>query len=110
MNVSGNGMVFRNEHEKNGDTWYSYAVGISSKDREGNWVSATMPIRFKKGIEVADRTRINITNGFFSVRAYEKEGQTRKIIEIMCLEYEEVMSGSNMPEGFTSLQDEDIPF
>lgn len=108
MNVTGTGMVFKNEHTTNGETWYSYAIGISSKDMDGNYISSTMPVRFKKGVALDDRTRIEITNGFIRVKGYEKEGKTRKLLEIMVLDFDIVKQGN--PDGFTSLQDEDIPF
>ena len=112
MNVTGTGMVFKNEHETNGERWYTYNIGITSKNYSGEYVSTTMPIRFKKGVELSDRARIDIKSGFLTVRAYEKDGQTRKVVEIMCLEYDTVLGASaeSAPIGFAPLQDEDIPF
>ena len=112
MNVTGTGMVFKNEHITNGESWYSYNISITSKNYSGDFVSTTMPIRFKKGIELSDRARIDIKNGFLSVREYTKDGDKRKVIEIMCLDFETVKGASaeRPPEGFASLQDEDIPF
>lgn len=112
MNVSGTGMVFKNEHVTNGETWYSYNIGIASKNYSGDYVSTTMPIRFKKGIELTDRARIDIKNGFLRVREYDKDGEKRKITEIMCLDFDLVIGSAAdvAPEGYAALQDEDIPF
>lgn len=112
MNVLGTGLVFKNEHTTNGEKWYSYNISISSKDYSGEYVSTTMPIKFKKGIELTDRARIDIKNGFLRVREYDKDGEKRKIVEIMCLDFDTILGSTAeaAPDGYASLQDEDIPF
>ena len=108
MNVTGTGMVFRNEHETNGETWYSYNISVSSKKLDGEYVSTSVPIRFKKGVMVENKTRIDIKKGFLTVREYTKDGDKKKILEIMCMEFGTVTKQED--SGFMPLQDEDIPF
>lgn len=105
MGVNVKGMVFRNEHETNGETWYSYSISVSSKSKEGEWINKSVPIRFRKGVQIPDRTRIDITDGWPIVIPY-KDGN---IVGFFANEYE-VIDKTKEPEGFSQLVDEDIPF
>ena len=97
------GMVFKNEHETNGEKWYSYNLSISSKNQNDEWESASMPIRFKKGITPPEnRTRISITDGWLKPYKF-KDGF---VVGIFCKEYETV----GEPSGFTAIVDDDVPF
>ena len=100
-------MVFKNEHETNGETWYSYAISVSSKKQDGTWISASMPIRFRKGTTLYNRTRIEITEGWPIVI----EMKDRKVVGLFANEFE-ILDGA-APEKqteFSELQKDDIPF
>lgn len=49
-------MIFRRENQ--GHTFYS--IGISRKDRNGNYINGYIDCRFKKGIELENQTKIYI--------------------------------------------------
>ena len=41
-----------------------YSTRISKKDKEGNYQNAFIPVQFKKDINVEDRSKIKILNGW----------------------------------------------
>lgn len=99
------GMVFRNEHETNGEKWYSYNLSISSKNQNDEWESGSMPVRFKKDITPPEnRTRIKITDGWLKPYKF-KDGF---VVGWFVKEYEVI--GDAEPSGYTALVDDDIPF
>ena len=102
------GLVFKNEHESNGDRWYSYNLSVSNKNMNGDWQSASIPIRFRKGIELVNKTRIEVTEGWLTVINYKD----RNVVGIFANAFD-VLEGASAEykrDGFAQLQDEDIPF
>lgn len=63
--------VFR--HDKNGHTFYS--VAVSRKNSEGDTIFGYKLVQFKKGVELADRTKIDIRNGWETFYV-NKDGET----------------------------------
>lgn len=61
-------MVFKREYE--GRTFYS--LGLSKKDRDGNYINGYMSCRFKNGVEVADKTKIYIKNAWLDFYLKDK--------------------------------------
>ena len=61
-------MVFKREYE--GKTYYS--VGLSKKDRDGNYVNGYMSCRFKNGVEVADKTKVYLKNAWLDFYLKDK--------------------------------------
>lgn len=57
---TGPATVFR--HDKNGRTFYS--IPVSRKNSEGETEFAYKLVQFKKGVDLADRTKIEIRNGW----------------------------------------------
>ena len=49
---------------KNNKPYTTYAMMVSSKDMEGNWVSGFLNCRFKKGVEVNNKAKIKIAKAF----------------------------------------------
>lgn len=91
--------VYRND---NGN-YPRYSIGISSKNKDGDWVMGYMECKFKKGVELQDRDEIKINNSFFIVEEY----QDKKYIKIMVTDFSPV--GDNfmeVPDG----ADLTIPF
>ena len=68
---TGPATVFR--HDKNGHTFYS--VAVSRKNSEGETIFGYKLVQFKKGVELADRTRIDIRNGWETFYV-NKDGET----------------------------------
>lgn len=57
-------MIFAKDREYNGNTFRVYSTGISSKSQDGTYNNAYMPVKFRKGIEIADRQLINILSAW----------------------------------------------
>ena len=109
MQVSGQTMIFRDEHDSLNGKWYSYSAGISSKRQDGTYVNAYMPVRFRKGVVVENKAKINVKDGFFTVREYESKGEKKKVIELMVLNFDDVAQDKN-ETGFSALSMDDVPF
>lgn len=106
--VSGRGRVFVKEHGE----WKSYTLGISSKKPDGTWVSAYQPIRFKKGIEVENKTDIEY-KGFATAKEWTVDGKNRNYVIWQILEFRKAgddMASPSIDEEYTKLTNDDIPF
>jgi hypothetical protein len=105
--VEPRGMVFKNEHETNGEKWYSYNFSVSAKNQNGEWESASVPIRFVKTIVKPDnKTRVILRDWWLKPMKF-KDGYT---MGIFCKDYEVVGEPTDDVQGFTAIVDEDIPF
>ena len=111
MRISGETVIFRNAHEGKDGTWYTYATGVSSKRQDGTYANAYMDVRFRKGVVVENKTKIDITDAFFTVREYAVNGETKKKIELMILDFK-IIDGLNAAEQehFSALNYDDVPF
>lgn len=58
MKISGETMIFKNDR--------GYSTTISNKKEDGSYENMFIPVNFKKGIEVPNKTKINVINGFLS--------------------------------------------
>lgn len=108
-NISGRWRLFANEHEG----WTSYKVGISSKNKDGKWVNAYQPVRFKKGEEPKTHEPIDILieKGFPTAAERTVDGQNRNYVLWQILEYSIISKEPEfVSEGFTALDSGDIPF
>lgn len=103
-------MVFANEKEKQDGTKYTlYSIGVSSKDANKNWVNGFLNVRFKKGVEVANKTKIKINNAFPVVT---KSGD-KTYVSFMITDFDNLSEGTNSDEGWvdmSNIKEEDLPF
>lgn len=67
---TGSATVFR--HDKEGRTYYS--VAVSRRNSNGDTIFGYKPIQFKRGVEVADRVRIDIQKAWETFYL-DKEGK-----------------------------------
>ena len=113
--------VYANERQTQNGTFKTYSIGVSSKDKEGNWVNGFLPCNFRKGTEIANKSKINISNSFPTVRKYtDKSGTERTEIGIFVLDYEVVEGGQPQPTAASNdndwlnipdnLDDSSLPF
>ena len=86
MNITNNYAVtiFRNDNEYG--TFYK--VGLSKKDKEGNYINGYKDVRFKKGVELADKTKIYIKKAWLDFYIKDK----RTIDYIFISEFETLES------------------
>lgn len=61
-------MIFKNIN--GGKTYYS--IGLSRKDADGNYVNGYMTCKFKKDVELEDKTKIYIKNAFLTFYVKDK--------------------------------------
>ena len=102
-------MVFANEKEGANGKYTLYSIGVSSKDTNGGWVNGFLNVRFKKGVEVANKTKIKINNAFPVVT---KSGD-KTYVSFMITDFDNLSEGTNSDEGWVNLsniKEEDLPF
>ena len=109
-------IIFRKDKQtSNGGKFATYCMGISSKDKDGNWVNGFLDVVFKIGVEVNNKAKINIKNAFPTVSKYNE----KTYIKWMILEFDVVDNGEvpqqaptpsenwmNIPDGI----DNSLPF
>lgn len=109
-------MIFKREYQ--GKEFYS--VGLSKKDRNGNYINGYMTCSFKKGVSVPDKTKIYIkkawvdfylkekeTKPFIFISEFETIGQT---IDRIHKENEEEYIKENFGTSITAEELDDLPF
>lgn len=85
--------VIRKDREtKNGGKFATYSLMVSSKDMDGNWVNGFIDCQFKKGVEIANKTKIQINNAFYVVNEYNGNKYTK----IMILDYQVLEEGEQV--------------
>lgn len=76
MNVSGEIMIFKNE--------YGFSTSISRKNQNGEYEKMYLSVQLPKGVELENKTKINITKGFLS---FYKNKQGLPQIKVVVMEY-----------------------
>lgn len=105
-------VVRQDKTSSNGKAYTQYSLMVSSKNTEGAWVSGFIDCQFKKGVEVANKTKININNSFYTVNEYNG----KKYIKLFVLDFEVAEPGeapqTTSGEGFVDLPGdfEELPF
>lgn len=99
MNIKENEevMIFKNQDR--------YAIGMSKKDRNNQWYNGYFRCRFRKGVEVENKTKIKIKKAFISFYLNEK----MTIPYIMIVDFEKVEDKDN----YVDLENDDnyeLPF
>ena len=111
--------VYVNERQTQNGSFKTYSIGVSSKDKDGNWVNGFLPCNFRKGTDIANKSKITISNSFPTVRKYtDKTGTERTEIGIFVLDFEVVEGGQPAPApsgdmGFVNIPDgldTELPF
>lgn len=113
MRISGETTIFRNAHEGRDGVWYTYATGVSSKRQDGTYANAYLDVRFRKGVIVENKTKIDIKDAFLTVREFVVNGETKKKIELMILDFDiigDYVGRSEEQEHFSALNYDDVPF
>lgn len=76
MNISGEIMIFKNE--------YGFSTSISRKNQDGEYEKMYLSVQLPRGVELENKTKINITKGFLS---FYKNKQGLPQIKIVVMEY-----------------------
>lgn len=62
-------MIFKREQEGRA----SYSIGLSKKREDGTYENGYMPVRFRKGTELKDKTKIKIKEAWLDFFKIEKK-------------------------------------
>ena len=94
-------IIFKNDKD-------FYSIGMSRKDRNNEVYYGYFPCQFKKGINVANKTRIKLKNAFISF--YLKDNETKAYI--MICDYEEAQSKQDYAKlkGDVEIDERELPF
>ena len=96
MRITGETMIFKNEKGM-------YNTTISNKKEDGTYENMRISVNFRKGVEIEDKTKINIKDGFLSFWK-NKDGLPQ--VKLVIMDFEEVNT-----DGFQISNDEsDLPF
>lgn len=79
-------MVFRNEYKGKP----SYSIGLSKKDKDGNYTNGYIKANFKEGTEINNKARIKINSAFLS---FYKDDKDKTIPTIYVSDFEIVEDG-----------------
>lgn len=74
MNITGETLIFRNE--------FGYSTSISRKNQDGEYEKMYLSVQLPKGVELENKTKINITKGFLSFYN-DKNGLSKPKIVVM---------------------------
>lgn len=88
MNIVGKCTVFSKEVARpDGTVWIQHTISISKKINE-EWKNVYIPANFRKDVKVADRSKINVNNGWldFYINKDNKSVLTAFISEFELLE------------------------
>ena len=101
-------MVFANEKEGANGKYTLYSIGVSSKNTNGGYNSGYINVRFKKGVEVANKSKIKINNAFYVVN---KSGD-KSYVSLMITDFDNMSENANS-DGFVDMndiKDDELPF
>ena len=92
----------------------SYSIGMSKKRQDGTWLNWYKQAKFKKGTDLPDKTKINVTRAWMDCDE-GKDGKKYEYIFIGDFEIESIRVNDDpkIPEGmYAALDDDqmDIPF
>ncbi len=99
MKITGETMIFKNDK--------GYSTSISSKKEDGSYENMFIAVNFKKGVEVENKTKINITDGFLSFYK-TKDGLAKPKIVVM--EYEIANDTTTQATDFELDSQDQLPF
>ena len=89
---------------QSGKAYTMYSLMYSFKNASEEWKNIFVDAQFRKGTDLANKTKINITNAFMTGSEYN--GNTKP--KIFVLDYE-VVEGGNQPAPAPSNDFMDIP-
>lgn len=96
-----------------------YSIGVSKKNKDGSYENAYIKIEFNKGVELEDKTLIDIKKSWLSFYNWEYEDKKGTTFLVRCSDFEKVDNDlydnlsinteSNIDEQF-GISESDLPF
>lgn len=113
-------MIFRNEYEGK----VSYKIGLSKKNKDGQYDKGYMPVRFKQDVELNNQTRILIKEAWLSFNTHDKKTYPYIFISEFDIVEDERKNGTNEVNPYEDMKtkvesdfgeqiqitDQDLPF
>ena len=103
VSASGETMIFRNEYQ--GKSFYS--TSLSKKLADGTWENGNIGVQFRKDVEMHNKTKINVKEGFLTF--YKTKDEKPKAVHYLFVLDFDVVDGQ-VPAGFTEIPDDETPF
>lgn len=97
MNISGKTIIFKSE--------YGYSTTISKKNQNGEYERMYVSVQLPKGVELENKSFIDITKGFISF-FNTKEGLPK--IKLVVMEYTIDEESKAIQEEREAIQEEDM--
>lgn len=97
--------VYRQDKTSNNGVAYTqYSLGVSSKDKDGNWVNGFIDCQFKKADveKITNKCKINISNSFYTVNEYNG----KKYLKLFVLDFEVAEDGEKPQDAPAPSSDE----
>lgn len=85
-----------------------YSIGLSRKDRNGEYFYGYFPCQFKKDVDVANKSRICIRNAFMSF--YLKDDKTMPYIMVTDFDILEKKENYAQLKGDVEIDGKELPF
>ena len=101
MNISGNTIIFKNE--------YGFSTTISNKNQEGQYENMRVSVQLPKGVDLENKTKINVTKGFISFYK-TKEGLPKPKFVIQEFESEYKEQPEDITDDIMSFDGSVLPF
>lgn len=104
--------IKRQEQSYNGGSFATYSVMVYTKETNGDFTVGYIPCQFKKGTDLADKTRIKINNAFYTCN----KSNNRVFVKLFINDYEVLESGDGVKtdaNGFIDVPDDadgELPF
>jgi hypothetical protein len=86
----------------------NYSTTISKKNEDGEYENMFIPVKFKGGAGVPNKTKINIQDGFMS---FYKNNTGLEKVQIIVMNYDVKLPAEEFTNQFGGLvTDKDLPF
>ena len=110
-NFSGETMIFKNDKG-------FYSTTLSKKNQDGTYANAYISVGFRKGVDIPNRTKINVKSGFLTFDQYERDGSKITNLKLFISDFETLNGTAQKPnankgsenEFFGADSEENLPF
>ena len=110
-NFSGETMIFKNDKG-------FYSTTLSKKNQDGTYANAYISVGFRKGVDIPNRTKINVKSGFLTFDQYERDGSKITNLKLFISDFETPGGTAQKPntnkgsenEFFGADSEENLPF
>lgn len=87
--------VYANEKTSENGKFTTYCLGVNSKNQDGNWVNGYLNCKFKKGVTVANKSKIKIKSSFFVAT----RSNNKSYVHLMITDFELLEPGENAEDS-----------